>query len=794
MFQSDIRQAEGMSHELKEFQEKTGEQSMWTNSMFSGMPAYQISAKYPNNWAAYVFGAITYGFGYDRWPLTSLFLLMTCFFIMLISFRVNVWLAMAVSIGYGFSTFNIIGIEVGHANKIWVLMYSPLLLAGINLAFRKKYLIGAGLTAFALSINLYANHLQITYYMMIVILLYILVKLIFAIREKEIKSFVIAGSVLLGAAIIGIAPNISTLWTTYEYGKVSTRGGSELTLDNDENPNGLPKGYIFNDYSYGRIEPLTFLIPNFYGGASGMDIDKNSELAKAVRQSNGIPTYWGDQRYVAGPFYLGAIICFLFVLGLLLTKNGYRKIWIIITAFLALSLSMGKNSLFLSDLFFDYFPLYDKFRSVTMFTAITQLCVALLGAMGLHAAIEHIKDKDYLKKVNIAFYITGGFCLLMAILGPSLLDFASYKELNSNDFNQNFLDMLRDYREGMMQKDAFRSFVFIALAWAGIHGLQRGMYKLPLFAGILALLITADMWTVNKRYGESDRYKRKTKNDVLFTATNADQTILQDESLDYRVLNLSTQSGPFNDATTSYFHKSIGGYHGAKIQRYQDLIERGVQPELSGLINQLNDTNRNFSTIDFYMREGMPVLNMLNMKYVILNPDAAPLKNNYALGNAWVVKKIKTVENPNEEVLSLKAGFHPAETAIVNKEWASYVEGLEDANASIKMESYEPNHLTYTSQSDKEALAVFSEIYYPYGWKALIDGEEAEYIRANFVLRALKVPAGSHKIEFVFHPSSFYTGEKIALAGSLMMVLLVGGSFGLGLMRFMRKEEESDQK
>ncbi len=788
MFQSDIQQAEGMSHELKEFQEKTGEQSMWTNSMFGGMPAYQISAKYPNNWAGHIFSAITYGLGYDRWPLTSLFLLMTCFFIMLVSFKINVWIAMAVSIGYAFSTFNIIGIEVGHSNKIWVLMYSPLILAGINLVFRKLYLAGAGLTAFALTINLYANHLQITYYMLITIVIFMLVKLVFAIREKQLKDYIIAGCILLGSAVIGILPNTSTLWTTYEYGKVSTRGGSELTLEEGSNQDGLDYDYIFNDYSYSRLEPLTFLVPNAFGGASAMEIDKKSELARMTGQ-NVIPTYWGDQRYVAGPFYLGAIICFLFVLGLLVAKTNSKKVWLIITAFLALSLSMGKNSLFLSDLFFNAVPLYDKFRSVTMFTAITQLCFAFLGAMGLHAVIENLKDEKFIKKLNLAFYITGGLSLVLALIGSSLFDFLSAEEAKAN-INPQVLDALTEYRAGMLRNDAFRSFAFIALAWLGIHGLKREMYKMPVLGALLALFMLLDQWTVNTRYGEQDRYKRKSKNEVLFTASTADRQILEDPSLDYRVLNMSLRGGPFNDATTSYFHKSIGGYHGAKMRRYQDLIERGITPEMNGLINQLNDTNRNFMTIDAFMSQGMPVLNMLNTKYIILNPEGAPLKNNYALGNAWFVSDVKKVGHPNDEILSLQQGFYPAKTAVVNEEFADYVNGVQAApGATIVMEKYEPNHLVYKSNSSQEALAVFSEIYYPYGWTAYIDNQEVEHIRANYILRALKVPAGQHTIEFKFHPSSFYTGEQIALAGSVSMVLLILVALGFSLRRTLKSEE-----
>ena len=314
MFQHDIKQAIGMAQEVESFKEETGEQSLWTNSMFGGMPTYQIKAEYPNNWSAYIFSSITYVFGYDRYPMTSLWLLMTCFFLMLLAFRVNVWVAAAVSIGYGFTTFNLIGIEAGHANKVWTLMYAPIILAGIRLAFDKKYLAAAVITALGLAINVYANHLQITYYLFIAIVIWMLIKLVFAIREKQVADFMKAAGILLVAALLGISTNTSTLWTTYEYGEESTRGGSDLTIDEETSADGLDKSYIFNDYSYGNMEILTFLVPNFSGGASTMDIDKKSELAKAINRSDNMPTYWGEQRYVAGPYYLGAILIFLMIL------------------------------------------------------------------------------------------------------------------------------------------------------------------------------------------------------------------------------------------------------------------------------------------------------------------------------------------------------------------------------------------------------------------------------------------------------------------------------------------------
>ena len=787
MFQHDIKQAIGMAHEIESFKENTGEQSLWTNSMFGGMPAYQIKAEYPNNWAAYIFSSITYVFGYDRYPMTSLWLLMTCFFLMLLAFRVNVWVAAAVSIGYGFTTFNLIGIEAGHANKVWTLMYAPIILAGIRLAFDKKYLAAAVITALGLAINVYANHLQITYYLFIAIVIWMLVKLIFAIREKQIADFMKAAGILLVAALIGISTNTSSLWTTYEYGKESTRGGSDLTLDEETSSDGLDKGYIFNDYSYGNIEVFTFLVPNFSGGASTMDIDKKSELAKALKQNSNLPTYWGGQRYVAGPYYLGAILIFLMILGIVLSDRKSTKIWLISAGLLALFLSMGKN-FFLSDFFYNSVPLYNKFRTPTMITAITQICIAGLAALGLHALWKRKDESGTVKKLNLAFYITGGLCLFLAILGPGLFDFTNEVDAQYGIKDQ-MLSLFQDYRQSMMQKDAFRSFVLIALAWASLWAMSKSKLSVPIAIGIVAFLMLGDQWMVNSRYMSGDTYKKKTKTDNLYTMTNADQQILADKELDFRVLSMAVS--PFNDATTSYYHKSIGGYHGAKLRRYQELIEYGVNPEMVNFQKIMQQ--QNVLLLDSAMKSAMPVLNMLNTKYFIVNPDAAPLKNPYTNGSAWFVNNVQAVNNANEEVLGLKQ-INTKETALVDvSRWSAELGEFKggSGDGSIQLTTYEPNHLVYETNSSSEQLAVFSEIYYPYGWEATIDGEPAEHFRCNFVLRCMKVPAGKHTIEFRFEPKSYAMGENISLAGSLLLVVGCLGGIGIGAMRLKKELSEA---
>lgn len=787
MFQHDIKQAVGMAHELELHKEKTGEQSLWTNSMFGGMPAYQIKTDFPNNWSAYIFSSITYMLGYDRYPITSLWLLMACFFLMLLAFKVNVWVAAAVSVGYGFTTFNIIGLEAGHANKVWTLMYAPIILAGIRLAFDKKYLAAGIITALGLAINVYANHLQITYYMMIAIGIWMFIKLIFAIRENQLKDFVIACSVLAVGAVVGISTNATTLWTTWEYGKESTRGGSDITLNPDASATGLDADYIFHDYSYGHAEVLTFLIPNFSGGASTMNVDKKSEVAKLAGRANDLPTYWGGQRYVAGPYYLGVILVFLMVLGILLSQRLATKIWVISTGLLALLLSMGDNT-FLAPLFYDYVPLFNKFRTPTMVTAITQLCIGILAALGLQALWQRKDEEKTLKKLNLAFYITGGLCLFLAIIGPSLFSFTSPMD-DQIGIRDQALTLFQDYRSSMMQKDAFRSLIFVALSWLALWAFVKNKLKAPVAIGVLALLMLVDQWTVNMRYMSKETYKKKAKTENLYTASNADQQILNDKDPNFRVFNMSLSA--FNDATTSYYHKSVGGYHGAKLRRYQELIENQITPEIQRLSEMINQ--QRVMGLDSAM-QNMPVLNMLNTRYFIANADGAPLRNNYANGNAWFVSEARVVKDANEEITGLSR-INTKTTALIDgSRWQEALGSFKGGSGqgSIQLTSYEPDHLVYESNTTREELAVFSEIYYPYGWKATIDGQDAEHFRCNFVLRCMKIPAGKHKIEFVFKPESFEAGEKISLAGSLLLLVTSVGAAGFGIFRLSKSAKEEE--
>lgn len=791
MFQHDIQQAKGMAQEITAFEEKTGENSLWTNSMFSGMPVYQIGSKYPGNLTRYLFSTLTYLIGYDRYPITSLWLLFTCFFIMLLTFEVNVWIAGAISVAYGLSGFNIIGIEAGHANKVWTLMYTPLIFAAIKMAFDQKLLPALALITAAMALNVYANHLQVTYYAFLAVLIWLPVQLVFAIKEKKVSNFIKASAVLGIGAFLGVATNTSTLWTTYEYGKESTRGGSELTIDQGASNSGLDYSYVFDDYSYGRFEQITFLAANFYGGSSGSDLPKDSEVGKLIGDAKGMPTYWGTQRYVAGPYYLGIILCALAIVAIVIVPWTALKIWLVITGFICLSLATGKNSLFLSDLFYNYFPFYNKFRTPTMITGITQMVIAILAAMGLQELNGRLKDKKLVQLVHYSFYSIGGFLLLLALFGSSFFDFSNTMDsmipIDDPNFKSRFIQALQADRATLMQNDMWRSIVFLAITFGLIWLYLKEKIKLAPFALVFALLFMIDLWPVNNRYMSKDTYKPKRKNEALFTASAADQQILADPDLHYRVANLSVST--FNDATTSYFHRSIGGYHGAKLRRYQELIANHISPELEQMIGLLRSENLDPMAIDAVLKSRR-ILNMLNAKYYIVNPNGAPLKNQYAYGNAWVVNNLEWVKNADEEFTKLKSS-DTRNTALVDEKWKTTVGDIKagsDPNARISLLSYAPNKLEYDFNSSAQELVLFSEIYYPYGWQAYIDDQPVAHFRSNFVLRGLVVPAGKHRITFKFEPNSYRTGETISMASSIAMILLL---LGIGGLQFRKPKPTS---
>ena len=774
--QHDVAQWTGMSKEIVDFKAKTGEEALWTNSMFSGMPAYQISVTYSHNLVKYVNNFLW------LWlptPANILFLSLIGFYLLAISFKADYRLAIALAIAYAFCSFNFVSIMAGHNTKVHAIALMPMVLAGVMLAFRGRILWGAALTALALSLQIYANHLQITYYLAMSIGLLAIFEGVNAVMQKRIADYLKAGVALGFAAVLAVLPNITNLWATSEYGQYSTRGPSELT--EKKISTGLDKDYALG-WSYGKLETLTLLMSDFNGGASQYDLGEKSATYEALRNNTNestaksfvktAPLYWGDQPMTSGPVYNGAIPVFLFVLALLLL-NGYMRWWIIAVAALSIMLSWGRHFLPLTDFFFDHVPAYNKFRSVSMTLVLVSMMIPLAGLLGV---LNFTDDKNDLAKRNkslkLAFYITGGLCLLMVIFPNILCDFKGEgdKQLEQYDW---LLAALRKDRESILRLDAFRSFFFISigfgLLWAWIN---KKIKKEILFAG-LAFFILVDLWSVDKRYLNDSKFGSKSSASQPFQMTAADQQILQDATY-YRVMNTTVST--FNDASTSYFHKSIGGYHGAKLKRYQELIERQIS------------------------KGNMNVLNMLNTKYFIVNnpQDNTPAVqiNQAALGNAWFVENWKVVPNADAEITELDS-MNTKTTAVIDQRFADEVKGLEqnvvDSTASITLnaDGYSPKELKYTSNSSKDRLAVFSEVHYPAGWNAYVDGKLTPHIRLNYVLRGMKVPAGKHEIVFKFEPKVFIEGEQIALAGSIALFLVVAG---VAFMEFRKPKGEAPAK
>ncbi len=762
------------SKEIQDFREKTGREPLWTNSIFSGMPAYLISTHYPGNLVNKYVDPLLRVFGM---PVSVLFISMLGFYLLLLVFGVDPWIAIAGAIGYGFSSFFFQILVAGHNTQAIALAYMAPIIAGIYYAYRKDALKGALFTAFVLALEIQANHPQITYYALMCLMVFVIVEFIFSLKNKTVASFLKTSAILVIPFIIAIGINFASLYTTYEYGKYSIRGKSDLSTVNKTTTSGLDKDYI-TFWSYGVDETFNLLIPNYKGGSS-RPFDNNSETFKALSKNGNqaaiaqTQKYWGTQPGTDGPHYVGAIVFFLFVLGIVLIK-GPVKWWLVIATLLSIMLSWGKNFMPFSDLFIEYFPGYNKFRAVTMILVIAEFCIPLLGFLALRDIFNGTTSrKEIIKALKIAGGITCGFILLTIII-PGIA--GSFLGVTESDFPEWLKTALISDRKVLLRSDAFRSLVFILLSAGTILGFIFEKIRKEYAILIITLLVLLDLWTVDKRYLDADHFERQAQIQKTFTPTAADASILKDQS-DYRVFNFM---GAFNDNTpTSYFHKSIGGYHGAKIERYQELIDSCIYPELS----KFSAAGQKAQSIEELQKAlddtPLPALDMLNTKYFIYNPNAAPLINQNALGNSWFVENPIMAENANQE-LSLVKSFDPKKQATIDKNFkdqivkASYPV-LE--NEKIELTSYQPDELLYKSHATTEKLAVFSEIYYPAGWKCYIDGKESKYFRADWVLRGMIVPAGDHDIKFVFKPSSYYTGNKVSLASSLLLIVLFAGYF-----------------
>jgi len=765
IYQGDITNYKGMSKEIADFREKTGEEPLWTNSMFGGMPAYQISVLYPSNLVKYIDSALCLGL--PR-PANYLFLLILGFYFLLIMLKVDYRLAIAGAFAFALATYSMIIIEAGHNSKVHAMAYMAPVVGSILLAYRGRLLLGAALTALFLSLEISCNHLQITYYLLLTVLLLGAVKLVYAVVEKTLPAFLKATGILVIAAVIAVLPNITNLWATYEYGQYTMRGKSDLKSDMAAGKEGLSQKYA-TDWSYGIGETMTLLIPDFKGGGSNGELTAKSETYKALienkiqkSQANNIiknlPLYWGEQPFTSGPVYLGAIICFLFVLGLFTLKEN-DKWWLLGAAILSIVLSWGRNFPPVTDFFFAHFPGYNKFRAVSMTLVIAQFVFPLMALLALKNIFSGEIPADKLKKKLIyAVSIVGGITLLFALMPGAFFDFTSSSDekLTASGYPDWLIDSIRDDRKSLLSSDALRSLVFILLSAGLIFLFLMNKLKKEIVMVLFALLILADMIPVDLRYLNKGNFVNKKKVEKPFTPTQADNYILQDKDPDFRVLNLAANT--FNDAGTSYFHKSIGGYHGAKLKRYQELID------------------------NYITKNNMNVLNMLNTKYVIVQGEKdqgpVPQRNPGALGNAWFVEEFRLVANADSEITAL-GKFEPSKTAIIDQLFENEVKGFtpqKDSTAQISLTEYKPNHLSYQSKAATEQLTVFSEIYYDKGWNAYIDGKLTPHFRVDYVLRAMRIPAGEHKIEFKFEPQVYAVGEKISLAGSVLLFLLVGAA------------------
>lgn len=786
---SDGTQFKGMAKEIVDYRAATGKEALWSNNMFSGMPAYLTSTLFPGELFSKVQRTIT-AISQPVMILTFSFLF---FFILCLLLDIGVWTAFAASLAYGFMTFTFVVMVTGHLTKAHALTYMSLVVAGILFAFRKNKIGGSLIAALGLTWMLSANHLQMTYYVAILVLILGITYLVFAIKEKTLPDFAKTAVLLIIAALFAVGTNFSRLYTTYEYGKYSMRGQSELTLNNENKTSGLDQDYIL-DYSYDLGEAMTAFIPRFKGGGMSEPLSTSSETYKFLAESQGaanakkmveggMPMYWGSQPISGAPFYFGAVLCFLFVLGLFVTK-GKDKWWLLAVFVFSLLLSLGKNFSVLTNLMLDFFPGYNKFRDVKNIIVIQQFAMALLGVLAIKEVYQRkISDDEFMKGLKYSFGITGGLALIFAIVPGIAGSFTGNTDAQyiQAGYPQQFIDALMSDRQSALRMDAFRTFVFVALAAAGLWAYWNKKIKAQYAIVLWVALVMVDMWPVNKKYFNNGHFTSKKEVAVPFQKMPVDNEILKDKDLYYRVLNLQN---PFNDARTSYFHKSLGGYHGAKMKRYNELINYGITPEIQNLIAGLKQG----APIDSAM-SNLPVINMLNAKYYILDPNNAPLENPFAMGNAWLVKEVKMVESADQEVTSLK-NFDPKSTAIVNKRFENELAGFKSGSGEgeIKLTEYKPNYLKYeASVNGGSQLAVFSEIYYPKGWKSFIDGKETSHVQANFVLRAMVIPAGKHQIEFKFEPASYYMGNKISMGSSIVLLLAIAG-YLVYVFKFKKEE------
>ena len=794
--QSDMQKADGMGKELLDYYKNEGGISAWTGSMFSGMPAYHIQIYgNPPNYLSYLEKPVK---SIDYLGASMILTALICFYILMCVIGVKRWLAIAGAIAFAFASFNLIIIMVGHVTQMYVIAYMPLTVAGIILLFRKNLLWGAVLSLLGISFAIMNGHIQITYYLMLFCLIFFIGLSINAFLKKEASLWIKSFLILIVAVVISMLPSAGGLYADREVGQQSLRGPSELTTVKDgveqKASTGFDIDYAFA-WSYGRGELLTLLIPNAYGGASVETLGRDSQFVKTYRSLGGqvgktmqVPTYWGAQPFTQGPVYFGAIVCFLFVLGMFVIKSPL-KWWIFGASLLFVIMALGKNFVPINNFLFYHLPMYSKFRTPSMALVIPGLTFPFIGFWGLKRIVEGKVDARLLKKYLIwSLSIAGGICLFIWLLPSMFLSFES--PFDAQQIPEQLIGALIDDRRAMASSDALRSLIFILLAGGLIFLFLQMKNKktgVTIMSVGLLVLITVDMWTVGKRYLNDSSFAKQ-KASESFLKTPADEFILQDKSPSYRVLNLTTST--FQETTTSYFHKSIGGYHAAKLRRYQELVDHRVMGEMNTIISALQSAKSLDSLPLVFLQT--PTLNMLNAKYIIYNPSQPPLLNTHADGNAWFVDEVKFVPNADQEIAALNQ-IDPSKTAVIDERFAGQVlknvSQSGDSDSFIKLVRYRPNILNYESNSPVERVAVFSEIFYPHDWKVFVDGKQTDHYRADWTLRAMNVPAGKHDIEFRFEPDMYNLLNRIGSIASLIVLLGFIGVLIYSGYRLTRQEK-----
>ena len=811
LFQHDSSAGVGAGQEAIEYYEETGERTRWTNSLFGGMPTYQISPSYdttqPLNWVERAYRL----FLPEYVQLT--FILMLGFYILMRAFGLSVWLSTLGGIVWAFSSYFFILISAGHIWKFITLAYIPPTIAGMVLVYRGKWLWGCVLTALFVALQIKSNHVQMSYYFLFVMLFMVIAYGVEAYKNKQLPRFWKATGVLVVAGLIGVAANLSNLYHTYSYSKETMRGKSELVFEGDaaqQTSSGLNRDYI-TQWSYGIGETWTLLVPNFKGGASVPLAANETAMKKANPLYSNIYTqltqYFGEQPMTSGPVYVGAFVLFLFILGCFIVKGPMKWALLGATVF-SILLSWGKNFMPLTDLFIDFVPMYNKFRAVSSILVIAEFTIPVLAILALKRILD---EPEVMKRERngliISTVLTFGVALILWIW-PSFMgnEFIPGQEmqmlqsaLSPNELAP-LVSNMSEMRAAMVSADALRSMLFIAIGLCILYFFITGKLQKKYTIGAIALLCLVDMWGVNKRYLNDEQFVPQSIKQTSFVQTPADQYILQDKDLDYRVLNLTGST--FNENNTSYWHKSIGGYHAAKLRRYQEMIDYHISPEIQAAYSEIAQAAGAMDSVD---ASKFRVLNMLNTKYFILpagrNGEALPIQNPYAYGNAWFVNNIRYAENANEEIETL-FDIDPKESAVVDKQFEETLKGMTSAKtdslSAITLTSYSPNHLVYETANNNDGIAVFSEIYYPDGWKVTVDGKPATLARANYILRALYLPAGKHVVEMTFDPQSLHTTEAIAYGALILLLIAIIGAITLTIRKqknrsYLRKQERPCQ-